>query len=139
MGKIEIGLEIPIRGKAKLISNPENITKATLKPTEYSRLSIMPTLWILRILRMRIPGMKVRKTKPAICLKPGISKPRPPSPTKPSMASRMANDKRKHFLISQSLGEIIRVVSLSLVNNSQIVTPNEKCIRNAVYFHRLRG
>ena len=79
---------------------------------------------------MRIPGMKVRKMKPAICLKPGISKPRPPSPTKPSIASRTANDKRKHFLISQSLGDIIRVVSLSLVNNSQIVTPNEKYTRD---------
>ncbi|GAI00145.1 unnamed protein product, partial [marine sediment metagenome] len=62
-GKTEIGLEMPRRGKAKLANNPENITKAMLKPTEYSRLSIMPTLWILRILRTRIPGTKVRKIK----------------------------------------------------------------------------
>jgi hypothetical protein len=30
----EIGLEMPIEGKTKLIKAPENITKARLKPTE---------------------------------------------------------------------------------------------------------
>ncbi|MBA7646799.1 hypothetical protein ES703_54565 [subsurface metagenome] len=76
MGRVEIGLEIPIGGKAKFTNSPKNIIEARLSPTEYSRLSIMLTLWILRILRMRIPGMKVRKIKPTICLKPGTSKPK---------------------------------------------------------------
>ena len=103
MGKTEIGLEIPIAGKAKLAASPENITKAMLSPTEYNRLSIMPILWILRILRIRIPGTKVRKIKPTICLKPGISKPKPARPISPSMANKIASDKLRHFLISQSL------------------------------------
>ena len=106
MGKTEIGLGIPIRGKAKLAATPENIIKARLNPTEYSRLSITPILWILRILRMRIPGMKVRKTKPVICLKPGTSKPKKPRPTSPNVTNERASDKLKHFLISQSLGGI---------------------------------
>ena len=103
IGKTEIGLEIPIRGRAKLAASPENIIKARLNPTEYSRLSIMPTLWILRILRMRIPGMKVRKTKPMICLKPGTSKPKPASPINPDVANKRASDNLRHLLISQSL------------------------------------
>ena len=106
MGKTEIGLEIPIRGKAKLAASPENIIKARLNPTEYSRLSIMPILWILRILRRRIPGMKVRKIKPMICLKPGTSKPKPASPIKPNVANKIASDKYRHFLISQSLSGV---------------------------------
>ena len=44
MGKTEIGLAIPITGKAKLATTPENIIKARLNPTEYSRLSIKPIL-----------------------------------------------------------------------------------------------
>ena len=44
MGKTEIGLEIPIRGKAKLAASPEKKIKARLNPTEYSRLSVMPIL-----------------------------------------------------------------------------------------------
>jgi len=108
MGKTEIGLEIPIRGKAKLANSPENIIKAMLNPTEYSRLSIMPTLWILRILRIRIPGMKVRKIKPMICLKPGTSKPKPASPINPNAASKIASDRLKHLLISQSLTGVTR-------------------------------
>ena len=103
MGKTEIGLEIPIRGKVKLATTPEKIIKARLNPTEYSRLSITPTSWILRILRMRIPGIKVRKTKPTICLKPGTSKPKLASPINPNVANQIASDKLRHFLISQSL------------------------------------
>ena len=103
MGRVTIGLKIPITGKAKFINNPENIMKAKLNPIEYNRLSIMPTLWILRILRMRMPGTKVRKMKPTICLKPGTSKPKPARPISPSMANRIASDRLRHFLISQSL------------------------------------
>jgi len=33
-GTREMGLEMPIEGKTKLIKTPENITKARLKPTE---------------------------------------------------------------------------------------------------------
>ena len=44
VGKTEIGLEIPITGRAKLATTPENIIKARLSPTEYSRLSIKPIL-----------------------------------------------------------------------------------------------
>ena len=55
---------------------------------------------------MRMPGTKVRKIKPIICLKTGMSKPKPASPTRPSMASKIASDEHRHFLISQSLGGI---------------------------------
>ncbi|GAI11030.1 unnamed protein product [marine sediment metagenome] len=77
--------------------------KAMLKPTEYSRLSTAPILWILKILRIRMPGIKVRKIKPTTCLKIGMSKPKAASPTSPSTASKIASANRKHLLISQSL------------------------------------
>lgn len=104
----EIGLEIPAKGRTEFISAPLNITKATLKPTEYTRLSIVPMLWIRRILRIRMPGMKVRKLKPTICLKPGTSKPKLASPISPSVSNRRTSDKSRHFLTSQSLGGVTR-------------------------------
>ena len=55
---------------------------------------------------MRMPGMKVTKIKPMICLKPGASKPKPASPIKPDVANKITSDKLKHLLISQSLGGI---------------------------------
>ena len=104
-----MGLEIPIRGKTKLANKPVNVIKARLSPTEYSKLSIAPILWILRILRTRIPGIKVRKIKPTICLRTGVSKPKPASPTRPSTPSKTPSEKYRHFLISQSLGSVITV------------------------------
>ena len=50
-----------------------------------------------------MPGMKVRKIKPMICLKPGASKPKPASPISPNVASKIASDKLRDLLISQSL------------------------------------
>ena len=110
-GMREIGLEMPMKGRMKLMNAPKNITKARLNPTEYTKLSVMPTLWILRILRIRMPGMKVTKMKPTICLNPGTSKPKLASPISPSMANKTASDKRRHFLISQSLGVVIQMPS----------------------------
>jgi hypothetical protein len=46
----------------------------------------------------------VRKIKPTICLRIGMSKPEAPSPTNPTAANRIANANRKHSLISQLLG-----------------------------------
>jgi len=53
-----------------------------------------------------MPGTKVRKTKPIICLKTGMSKPKPASPISPSVANKIASAKHRQFLISQSLGGI---------------------------------
>lgn len=50
-----------------------------------------------------MPGTKVRKIKPTICLKAGMSKPRAASPISPSMASNRLKQSAKHLLISQSL------------------------------------
>jgi len=97
---------MPIKGRVKFVSAPINIIEARLKPTEYARLSIMPTLWILKILRIRIPGTKVRKLKTTICLKPRTSKPKLASPISPRVANRRASDKHRHFLTSQSLGGV---------------------------------
>ena len=58
-------------------------------------------LWTLRILIIRMPGIKVKKIKPIICLRPGISKPRPASPTSPSIASKIANDNLSNLVIFQ--------------------------------------
>jgi len=116
IGKAEIGLEIPTTGRAKLATRPEKKVIARLNPTEYNRLSMIPILWILRILRIRIPGMKVRKKKPVICLKPRISKPSLASPINPNVVNKMASDRPRHFLISQSLGQINYYV-LFLVDN----------------------
>jgi hypothetical protein len=86
------------------------ITKAILSPTEYSKLSIRPVLWILR---MRMPGTKVRKTKPTICLRIGMSKPGAPSPTSPTAANKIASDNHWQFLISQFLSGVILVTASS--------------------------
>ena len=51
-----------------------------------------------------MPGMKVRKIKPTVCLKTGMSKPKAASPISPSIASNKLRQSVKHLLISQSLG-----------------------------------
>jgi len=63
-------------------------------------------LWMRRILRMRKPGTKVKKMKPTICLKTGISKPKVASPTRTRVANKITADKFRHFLISQSVGNV---------------------------------
>lgn len=55
---------------------------------------------------MRMPGMKVRKIKPTICLRPGISKPKAASPISPRVANNSPRQNAKHFWICQSLGGV---------------------------------
>lgn len=105
-GMMEIGLRIPTRGKIIFINNPRNITKAMLSPTEYKKASILLKLSILRILKIRIPGTKLRKKKPTICLIMGISYPINDSAISPALAAVIASNIRRHFLISQLLNAI---------------------------------
>jgi len=105
IGSSEIGLETPTEDSAKSANAPINITKVRLSPTEYARLSIQLILWILRTLRIRIPGMKVRKIKPTICLRTGTSAPRTASQTRIKMATVIARQKIKHLLTGQLIGE----------------------------------
>jgi hypothetical protein len=104
IGSNEIGLEIPIKGRAKFVSAPINMTEARLSPTEYTRLSIIPASWILRILRMIMPGTKVRKTKPIVGHMTGISIPTLASPINANIASMIASEKAKHLSIFQLVG-----------------------------------
>ena len=72
--KNEIGFEIPRSGYNILMNNPKNIKKAILNPTEYKIVSIVLSLFNFSICRINNPGKTVRKRKPKICLKNGISK-----------------------------------------------------------------
>ena len=75
-GRAVIGFEIPMCGNRLLIKHPLNITKVILRPIEYRRVLTRDKLWTFRILRMRIPGMKVRKRNPTTCLRTGMPNPK---------------------------------------------------------------
>ncbi len=55
-------------------AKPKSIKKATLSPTDRTIFSTKPSLFNFRMKRKRKPGIKVRKIKPEICLKTGISR-----------------------------------------------------------------
>ena len=56
------------------MNNPKNIRKEMLKPTDNTNFSVNPNLSNFRICRIEIPGKKVRKRNPKICLKNGMFK-----------------------------------------------------------------
>jgi len=56
---------------------------------------------------MRMPGMKVRKKKPATCLRTGISKPRADNPIIARAVNNTLLHKAMQSLISQLLGDFI--------------------------------
>jgi hypothetical protein len=81
--RLDSGLAIPIRGYKVFINRPENIKKATLRPTAYKIVSTAPILCSLKILRRRNPGMNVRYRNPTTCLRTGKSMPKRAKASRP--------------------------------------------------------
>lgn len=55
-GKNDMGLEIPIEGNNKFITNPMTYKNQILKPNEYNKFSVLSLLCSFSILRIRVPG-----------------------------------------------------------------------------------
>jgi hypothetical protein len=78
---------MPMSGKSEFIKKDIHITKVRLKPTDNNSVSTAPKRCSFRRRRMMKPGIKVRKIKPTVCLKTGISNPRAANATKTNRAS----------------------------------------------------
>lgn len=59
-GRVDRGVEMPKTGYNWLTNNPTNITKAMLKPTEYSMKLSLSLELNFKTSRVRAPGMNER-------------------------------------------------------------------------------
>ena len=71
-GKIDSGSVYPKASKTTFIINPKNIEKEMLSPTDRTIFSTEPSLFSFRVVRMRKPGIKVRKMNAEISLSSGM-------------------------------------------------------------------